>query len=79
MRINGIKVNGKEFAFDGCHKIYILETDQEKIEAIGLGYSLHPIKDIVMVYKNSCPLRFISTWALDKQYVEQGEEAEFDA
>ena len=26
------------------------------------------------VYNNSCPLRFISNWKLDKQYVKQCEE-----
>ena len=30
------------------------------------------------VWENSCPLRFINNWALDKTYVAQFEDAEFE-
>lgn len=30
MRINGIQVVGNSFAYDGCHKIYIIENEVNK-------------------------------------------------
>lgn len=70
MIINGIEVvsNGY-FAYDGCHKIYILENEKDLKESI--GYKIYPIKDLEEIYYNSCDLRFISSWALDKTYIEQ--------
>lgn len=32
------------------------------------------IIDLEDIYNNSCPLRFISNWKLDKKYVKQFEE-----
>lgn len=78
MIINGIKVetNGC-FAYDGCHKIYILEDDNDLEEAREM-FDIKHIEDLPNTYYNSCPLRFINNWKSDKCYAEQGEEAIFD-
>lgn len=71
MQINGHTVTGDKFAWDGCHKIYIIEDEQDETEARNLGYDLFPINFIQNYYNNSCPLRFISNWKLDKLYAAQ--------
>ena len=80
MKINGIKVETEvnQFAFDGCHKIYILEDYGDVNEARFDGYTIYHIQDLERIYNNACPLKFINNWKLDKCYAEQGEEAIFD-
>lgn len=75
MKINGIEVvsNGY-FAYDGCHKIYILENEKDLQESTKAGYIIYPITDLEEAYNNSCDLRFIYNWALDKVYVKQFED-----
>ena len=78
MKINGQKVEGVEFAFDTCHKIYVCETKDDSAAAEEIGYEIHPIKSIKFVFDSSCPLRFISNWSLTKNYVGQSEHAVFE-
>ena len=40
MKVNGQTIVGEKFAYDGCHKMYVLETEQEEQEAIKFGYEL---------------------------------------
>lgn len=77
MKINGIPVNGKRFAFDGCHKIYVCDSVEDELDARDTGYTLYPVEYLQKAYENSCPLRFISNWGLDRTFVGQGEEAAF--
>jgi hypothetical protein len=72
--VNGrtIKSNGF-FAYDGCHKIYILEDEIDVENAKKLEYDILPIKKLRETFENSCELRFISNWKLDKLYVQQFE------
>ena len=74
MKINDQTVNGNKFAYDGCHKIYIIEDEQDEIDARDLGYDIYPIELILDYYNNSCPLRFISNWKLNKHFVRQCED-----
>lgn len=76
IKVDEIKLKNKFFAYDGCHKIYLLDNESQKEEAENLGYSIYPIEKIEIVYNKSCELRFISTWDLDK-VVEQFQEVEF--
>lgn len=78
MKINGREVKGKLFAFDGCHKIYIIEDEDDYEKADELGYNIYDIEDIEEAYNNSCELRFISNWKLTDYYVKQFEEAVFE-
>jgi len=65
MKINGIEITAKEFAYDGCHKIYLIESQEERDEADSYGYKIYPINEIADKFDNSCSLRFIDTWSLD--------------
>jgi hypothetical protein len=79
MKINGKEIitNGK-FAYDGCHKIYILEDEQDEKEAIECGYHIYDIVCLESAYENSCDLRFIDNWKLNTTYVAQFEDAKFE-
>lgn len=77
IKINGIEVVGDYFAYDGCHKIYILEDEKDRLEA-NKFYMILPIKDIRKAYNDSCELRFINNWKLTKTYAKQEELAKFE-
>ena len=77
MKINSKPVTGTSFAYDGCHKIYICENTQDEQDAQKNGYTIHPISELENTYENSCDLRFIHNWTLDKDYVSQLEPALF--
>ena len=78
MRINGKEVIGKCFAYDNCHKIYIIEDKEDYKRASDLGYNIYDLALIKDAYNNSCELRFISNWKLNKDYVKQFEKAVFE-
>lgn len=78
MKINNLEVIGKYFAYDDCHKIYIIEDEKDLQEAKEIGYTILPIKEIEETYNNSCELKFINNWKLDKFFVKQFEEANFE-
>lgn len=77
MIINNIKTEAKEFAFDCCHKIYLIETEQDKKEVLATSYKILPIELLKETYKNSCPLKFISNWSLTTYFAPQCENAKF--
>lgn len=78
MKVNGVTIVGIEFAYDGCHKIYVIENIEERKDAIKYGYNIHPIEQLENTWNRSCHLRFIHNWALNKTYVNQFEDAEFE-
>ena len=41
IKINGIEVVGDYFAYDGCHKIYILEDEKDRLEMLFPIYIYH--------------------------------------
>lgn len=70
------------FVFDDCHKIYIIE-DKDDIasakEKWGEDTKFYNIDELPSIWENTCPLRFISNWKLDRQdYVRQFHLAEFE-
>lgn len=77
MTINKKETNANEFAYDGCHKIYLIEDEEDKQGALDCGYEMRPIKELEKTFECSCPLRFIHNWKLNKTYVAQGESAIF--
>lgn len=42
MKINNVEVVGNKFAYDGCHKIYIIEDmeDEQKAMIVDMKYSI---------------------------------------
>lgn len=78
MKVNNVEVVGSKFAYDGCHKIYIIEDREDEQKAIDCEYEILPISDLINTYLNSCELRFIRNWKLDKLYVGQYENVTFE-
>lgn len=78
MKINSIEITQNTFAYDGCHKIYLLNSESDKKEALDLGYYILPINQIEEVFLNSCELRFIYTWKSLESVVGQYEKAVFE-
>lgn len=74
MKINNQITDAKQFAFDGCHKIYLIESEADAKDAVATGYELFPIQELESAYRNSCGLRFINNWKLDTCFVPQFEE-----
>jgi len=68
MIINGIKVTATEFAFEGCHKFYLIENDAERKSALELDYDIYPIEKLPELFQGSCPLRFIHPWNLEGDF-----------
>lgn len=69
------------FVFDNCHKIYLVE-DMDDIESVketwGEDTIFYNIDELPRIWEESCSLRFISNWKLDKRYVRQFNGAEFE-
>ena len=78
MKINGIEVVGNEFAYDGCHKIYIIEDENDRNQALEYDYDILPISELLATYNKSCSFRFISNWKLTTNYVKQGGKLEIE-
>ncbi len=78
MKINGKEIKAKQFAYDGCHKIYLIEDTDDLKEAKDIGYDIYDIKLLKETYDDSCSLRFIDNWKLTEQIVPQFETAKFE-
>lgn len=78
MKINGLEIKGKYFAYNGCHKIYIIEDEEDLQKAKKAEYRILPIEKIEETYNASCELKFISNWKLDKKFVKQYGKATFE-
>lgn len=81
MKVNGKTITATRFAFDGCHKIYLLEDDDQENHAREIGYDIRPIAELKSAYDSSCSLKFISSWGLGTgiwiDYVGQFKKANF--
>lgn len=65
LRINGKRVKATHFAYDGCHKIYLIGSATDMAEMMGYGYTgsaIQPVSKLPQTWEDSCFLRFIS-WA----------------
>lgn len=78
MKVNGREIIGEGIAYDGCHKIYIIEDEKDWQEAQNADYIVFGLKRLPQIWAESCPLRFIYNWKLTTTYVGQEETAEFE-
>ena len=62
---------GDRFAYDGCHKIYVIKNDEEAKEAAEMGYYIFPIEMIEKTFEDSCSLKFISSFDLEHTFITQ--------
>ena len=78
IKVNGKTIEGEGVAYDECHKIYIIEDAKDREEAEKLGYGVYNMAALPVIWAESCTLRFIQNWKLNKVYVGQEESATFD-
>ena len=67
MKIGRYNTKAKEFFFDGCHKIYLIETPQDKKVFLSRDWEesdIYPIDQLIEIYRSSCSLKFIDTCKL---------------
>lgn len=57
------------FAYDGCHKIYIIENAEQLEEAQEIGYTILGTSKLLDKYDSSCPLRFVDYWDTTKDSI----------
>lgn len=53
------------FAYDGCHKIYLILTKEDESEATGYDYRICDLQVLPITWQDSCSLKFIQYWNLD--------------
>jgi len=74
MKINNQKTNAQFFAYDGCHKIYLIENEQQLQNCV--GYQIKPISELKQTFDSSCELRFVNSADLKINFVKQYEKLE---
>jgi hypothetical protein len=72
--INGKETSAKEFAYVGCHKIYLLEKEEDFYDAQDCGYDILPISLLKKKFDSSCGLQFVDNWSLNRCFISQFEE-----
>jgi hypothetical protein len=76
LKINGHAVKATEFAWDGCHKVYLVTTPAGREQIVDCGYDMLPVSELPAVWERTCFLRFINPADLHgPSLVEQGEDA----
>ena len=58
--IDGKPYSADRFAFDGCHKLYLLHPGEDLSEYGWDESQYHPISELADAWEDSCFLRFIS-------------------
>lgn len=75
-RIEAIVDAGHPIAFDGCHKLYFIENEEDRGEALSCGYEIFDAEELPKLYDVSCGLRFVHPWSLADNHpldIRQGE------
>jgi hypothetical protein len=78
LRINGTEIEADEFAWDGCHKLYVVTDQHSRDELESYGYDFYPVAELPRAWELSCWLRFIQNADLTHQYVGQGDDEDHD-
>ena len=79
LTINGEVINATHFAYDGCHKIYLIGGTDQMATMLDYGYGsgdILPVSELARVWEETCFLRFINWADLGETVVEQGYETE---
>jgi hypothetical protein len=73
-----VKAEGLVFIYDGCHKVYLVTSEEGRARVLSNGWSeadfRHP-SELPDVWEETCDLRFIDDADLKREYVPQGEDA----
>lgn len=47
MKINNVEVIGNRFTYDGCHKIYVIENQEDEQKSRECGYEILDISQLI--------------------------------
>ena len=75
--IDGTPTEATHFAYDGCHKIYLLTSAADVFRMFDAGWEgedMYPISELPEIWEETCPLRFISNADLT-MVIDQGDDA----
>ena len=53
MKINNVEVIGNRFAYDGCHKIYVIENQEDEQKSRECGYEILDISQLIKTYNGT--------------------------
>lgn len=70
--INELQAGFDRFAYDNCHKFYIIEDREDEKQFTDYGYDIYSIDDLPDAWEDACSLKFISNAKLTKEYIPQG-------
>lgn len=76
--IDGAEIAAEGFMWDSCHKFYLVRDASDRESMLEAGWSAEdilPIDQLPAAWRQSCPLRFISSGDLAEQFVAQGVDA----
>ena len=77
LTINGEVVKATHFAYDGCHKIYLIGSVEDAATMAGYGYDIIlPVSELAATWEETCFLRFINWADLGETVVPQAYEEE---
>ena len=55
----------RNYAYDNCHKHYIIRNNKEMEEAKSYGYDIKPLCELPTTWSNSCGLEMIDFWDVE--------------
>lgn len=59
------EVLANKFAYDGCHKIYLITDSKDESEAWDYSYQLRGVEELPAIWDATCSLRFIQFWDVE--------------
>lgn len=77
VRINGNPVEAEGFMWDGCHKIYLIDSPEALQQMLESGWSeddILPLGHLAEAWGSSCGLRFITSGDFAQDYISQEED-----
>lgn len=70
-KIAAIEYSGKRLAFDGCHKLYLIENEGDVATAQNCGYEsedIFPASQVRELIQKSCFLVFVHPMSLEDEH-----------
>lgn len=62
LSINNIIKPATGLAYDNGHKVYVLENEEDYVEATNANYNVLPVENLAELWPKCGMLRFLSSW-----------------
>jgi hypothetical protein len=67
-KVEAIEASDLRLAFDGCHKIYLIQSQAEADDAEQYGYGIYDAAMIRTLIASSCFLVYVHAWDIDGNF-----------